>query len=911
MIAAAAVVVFVAMFSGEMASDDVTVPPGGYAWAVVSESLETVQFETVTPAVQGPPMGYSGVLPDAVQQSILACPEWIRAGLATRFTDLVYRDVYTAAPVTPGFADINSDGLNDIVLETAEGARVFLAPLWQETAQFGEDLFAEVTCDVNNDGSPDSSYLSAEGVLTVFSGDSTILVTQGFSIKDPAGTALGDVDGDGIADLIAGTEAGSVLVFRNRGSVDVPCFMPFSHQSRLEFPMNVGQFSSPVLFMSEDSVLILAVGTRSDGLSFYSSSADTDSPVRRWSLLNKVQNSSLVSNISPVVVNIGGDNIVVCGSKTGILYETRIDSDSLEVLHLPPVPGFYPNLTLADVNADGQPDLVAGTVEGIIYYLTGAGGWFTGSWQTLQGFPLIPSAAPAMFQEGLALGSADGTLRYFLQNTQGEWEEATGGSEFSSIDAGKYSTPCFFDMDNDGVEELVAGNISGRLTLFKNTAGFRESYSWEFQSGGGVSFIDSYYARYFSPYTVFQSPTGTSTVLRYASEITDSPAQYTDEIAYCIAETPTDILVAMEEHGDADLFSVNAASLYSMAEDLNYVELEDSDQGTQLSLKTVDGWFSVSRENYYRYVVHPRILFEVPGRVDASHWNTPQDTAQVTLREYLNYEPDSLFGDSPDHLFWREFIPEDTDRALRRSLADAETYEEAVIRVCNFQSHSQPGGLMTFGYMTNDLQPMLIYSKAYGSCGEQSILQTALSRTCFIPAYVVGCRGEDHQWNQYLDPASGRWNHWDINYGISGIGNIWVSGEGVNHRGKTISTISAFGPGGRVWPVTCSSVVPEGSGYMEGDSGYTATARVEVLVSDPAGIPVEGAMVLARSHWDNTNSVSIFDYTDPAGRCVLNLGWEPNGGYTIDVVSPFGSAGSRNISFQEDSGYTVNTRCPA
>jgi len=912
-IAITGVVFIVTTLFSEVSDDDVTVPPGGYAWAVVSGSGETLQFETVNPAVEGPPAGSSEMLPETVRESILLCPEWIQADLATRFTDLVYRDVCADAPVTPGFADINSDGLKDLVLESASGNRVFLAPLWQETVQFGDSLFAEVTCDVNNDGFPDSSSLSVDGVLTVFSGDSAILVTEGFSIADPAGTALGDVDGDGIADLIAGTEGGSILVFRNRGSVEVPCFLPFYSQSRMEFPINAGPFSSPVVFVSKDSVLAMAVGTGSDGLVFYSSSSDSGFPVRQWSVVNTVQNSTPVSNISPVVVNIGGDNVVVCGSKSGVLYETRIDSDSLEVLHLPRVPGTYPSLTLADVNADGVPDLVAGTRKGNIYYLTGVDGWFAGSWETLQGIPLIPSAAPAGFHGGLVVGSADGNLRYFLQNTTGGWEEAEADSELSSANAGMYSTPCFFDMDNDGVEELVTGDISGRLMLYEENSGgtgFRESYSWEFQSGGGVSSIESYYARYFSPYTVFRSPSGTATASVYASEIADASVQCRDEIAYCIAHTPTHILRAMEEHDDADLFSVNAASLYSMVEDLNYVELQDSDLGTQLSLKTQDGWFEVSRENYYRYVVNPRILFEVPGRVDASYWNTPCDTTAVTQREYLNYEPDSLFGHSPSHVFWREFIPEDRNRALRLSLEDAQTFEEAVIRVCNFQSHSQPEGLMTFGYMTNDLQPMLIYSKAYGSCGEQSILQTALCRTCFIPAYVVGCRGEDHQWNQYLDPASGRWNHWDINYGISGIGNIWVSGEGVNHTGKTISTISAFDPGGRVWPVTCSTVVPAGSGYMEGDSGYTATAGVEVVVTDPAGTPVEGAMVLARSHWNNANSVSVFDYTDPSGSCVFNLGWEPNGGYTIDVVSPFGSAGSRNISFQEGSSYTVNYTVP-
>lgn len=217
---------------------------------------------------------------------------------------------------------------------------------------------------------------------------------------------------------------------------------------------------------------------------------------------------------------------------------------------------------------------------------------------------------------------------------------------------------------------------------------------------------------------------------------------------------------------------------------------------------------------------------------------------------------------------------------------------------------------MTFGYLTNDLQPMVIYSKAYGSCGEQSILQTALCRAFFIPAYVVGCRGEDHQWNQYLDPQSGRWNHWDINYGVSGIGNVWVSGEGVNHTRKTISTITAFGPDNTVWPVTGSVLVPPGSGYMPEDSGYTHTAHVDILVTDPAGTPVEGAMVLARSHWENANSVSEFNYTDETGSCVFQLGWEPNGGYTIDVISPFGSAGSSNITFSEGKFYSINYTVP-
>ncbi|MCK5842719.1 MAG: hypothetical protein KAH31_11150, partial [Candidatus Sabulitectum sp.] len=587
------------------------------------------------------------------------------------------------------------------------------------------------------------------------------------------------------------------------------------------------------------------------------------------------------------------------------------------LLDLPPVPGTYPSLAVAFVNNDQFPDLVAGTMEGGVFFLPGLDGWFHGNWSPIEGIPSIPSGAPALQGDRLIFGTASGTILCFSKNESGEWIDSTESSGFSLIDVGEYATPVFFDLDGDGHEEIAVGNSTGSTDLYEQSAdgsddSFFESFSWGFEPNGGVVSIDSYYSRYFTPYSVLRYPSGVSTVNAFAGEIISADPQYRDEIAYCIANTPTDVLLAMEDNGDIDLLTVNARNVYDSAENLSYVRLLDSEDGTVCELRTAEGWFEISRENYYRFVVHPRILFEIPGRIDATYWNTPWDTLALSEREYLNFQPDSLYGDTSDHLFWREFIPVDSSRGrtLEQRMAGADTYEEAVVRLCNFQSHSQPGGLMSFGYMTNDLQPLTIYSKAYGSCGEQSILQTALCRACFIPAYVVGCRGEDHQWNQYLDPASERWNHWDINYGISGIGNLWVSGEGVDHKGKTISTITAFGPEGRLWAVTESVLAPEGSGYMQGDSGYTRTAGVEVSVTDPGGIPVGGAMVLVRSHWENANSVTAFDYTDDRGKCSFLLGWEPNGGYTFDIISAFGSTGSSNTGFTEDSLYFLNYIVP-
>ena len=900
----------------------IMIPPGGYSWSVFSDSTGFSDFTTVSVLAPGPIIGLNDVLPDSAARVIELCSEWLREDLAIRFADLLYEDVDSDIPVLPAFSDVNGDGLDDLVWSgdiRTMLTRVFLAPDWIEVTEITGSMELRRFCDLNNDGVPDSGFISDEGVLTIFFEDTVSQVTNGFNITGVACIAMGDMEGDGLVDLVVGTNSGNLLIYRNRGTIEIPCFLPYASESRILFPMNAGAFSSPAVFISGDSMLIAAVGTQQNGLKFYTASAAGSLISREWVTADATCNKDTLLNISPIEVDLSGETILVCGTRNGNLYETRPGSDSLHLLNLSPVPGTFPNLALALINGDEFPDLVAGTMEGDVYYLPGYQGWFDGNWERIDDFPRIPSGTPAAWKDGLVFGSSNGEVRYFARDGSGVWVDSTANSEFCHVDVGEYSTPDFADINGDGLEELIIGNSRGSLIYFELDEDavdggplYVEQFSWKFEPNSSVSDIQSYYSRYFPSHSVFRAPSGVCEVNAFSSEIMIAEPQYRDEIAYCIAHTPTEVLRAMYRNGDSDLFAVNVSEMYEMAEKLDYVRLLDSGDETVCQLKTENGWIEISREDYYRFVVHPRILFEIPARINTEYWSTTRDTISVSLEEWLNHEPDSLYGESGDQLFWREFIPSDSSggRTLCERVMEAATYEDAVVRLCNFQSHSQPGGLMSFGYMTNDLQPMEIYRKAYGSCGEQSILQTALCRAFFIPAYVVGCRGEDHQWNQYLDPASGRWNHWDINYGISGIGNIWVSGEGVNHTGKTISTITAFGPDNEVWPVTGSALVPAGSGYMPEDSGYTCTANVDIFVTDPAGIPVEGAMVLARSHWDNANSVSEFNYTDESGSCVFQLGWEPNGGYTIDVISPFGSAGSSNITFTEGKSYSIRYTVP-
>ncbi len=888
----------------------IPVAPGGYAWGLYSDSSGYSNFTTVDVLAAGPLYGKIEYLPESINEVISLCPGWMQSDIQLRFTDLLYQAVQMDSPVQPLFADCNNDGFDDLVLKSEGEYTAYLFPSWLETSEINESLLLS-NSDINDDGVADSAVFNEEGKLTIYSGSSVLMETEGFSLPPVHGTALVDMESDGLADLVVGTEGGGVLIIRNRGTATYPCFMPFYKESHAAFPMNYGVFSSPTFFQQDDSLITLALGTGQNGLAYYQTNNVTLQELN-WSFSGS---TTKLQNISTTEVLVGENSKLICATRDGLLYETSMDSDSLVPLNLPSVPGAYPSLTVALIDSDSYPDLVAGTEEGIFYYLPGKqDGWFESNWQKIEGLPLVTSAAPAEWKGGLVVGGVDGTLRYFLKDNNEEWQEATDNNPFSSIDVGEYSTPDFFNFSDDNEPELILGSSTGNLICYEfNSADnlFYEVSSWGFESGRGITSLDAYYSRYLRPFSVFCSLDPTLAEI-YANQILSAEPHLRDEIAYCIANTPSDVLLAMQKNNDTDLFSINAATIYHQASLLSYVDLVDSEEGTKCLLNTESGWIEVSDENYYKFTVHPRILFETPARINAEYWTTPHDTTTSSLRDYLNVEIDSIYGATENHHFWRNFIPTDSLHGitLTERMAEAGTYEEAVVRLCNYLSFEQPNSFMSFGYMTNDLQPMVIYRKSYGSCGEQSILQTALCRTFFMPSFPVGCRGEDHQWNHYLEPISGRWNHWDINYGLAGLGELWVSGEGLNHEGKTISTIAAFDPDGLVRSVTSDVINPVGSGYMENDQGYTRTAAVEIIVTDPSGRPVEGAMILTKSHWDNADAVTAFDYTDKTGSCSFDLGWQVNGGYAFDIISPFGSTGTTGISFTEDSGYTLEYTMP-
>ncbi|MCU0727142.1 MAG: hypothetical protein MUE73_15375, partial [Planctomycetes bacterium] len=398
-----------------------------------------------------------------------------------------------------------------------------------------------------------------------------------------------------------------------------------------------------------------------------------------------------------------------------------------------------------------------------------------------------------------------------------------------------------------------------------------------------------------------------------AGVLASAPEALVDEVAFVIAHTPVEVLRVASRLGQAGLLLDNARAVGEVAAKVSYARLVEKGDRTTLALARGPGDFvEIPPEDYYFWVVHPRVLFEIPARVDASWWDLSATDRGMTDSDWWKHEPETdIHAPSSKGVFWRRGFLADArfGTSLFDAVKGAPTLREAALALHRFLAHDDKEGaaIMRFGYETQDLQPWLIYAKHYGSCGEHSIVAAAGARTMLIPMSVVGCRGEDHQWNEYLD-ADLRWHHFDC----CGAGNFdqpWNSSEGRNHEGKTVSTITRWRGDDQLSATTTTVFSPEPD-YTTNGAGYTDVAPVAVRVADAAGRPLDGALVVVKSLWENRGLVSIWGYTDGTGVARFDLGYEPNGGYSIEAYTPLGAAGVRTFPVVENRAAELRLSVP-
>ncbi len=336
---------------------------------------------------------------------------------------------------------------------------------------------------------------------------------------------------------------------------------------------------------------------------------------------------------------------------------------------------------------------------------------------------------------------------------------------------------------------------------------------------------------------------GQSRQIELANQIINSPdPKYRDEIAFCIAHTSYEAL--QSQYFFPGLLTENAQYIYQNDQYLDYVEIVEKSDYTTLSYKNkTEVALELPRDIYYWYVVHPKLSDDLPTYVDPDH----DYTADPPINE-RNYGVAP-----PTGKFWRNWLFYENDTGyplLKDYLSNCSTVWDAISKC----SHWVKDSMSFTSNQERPVQPVRIYRKHIGRCGEHQDIANAAARAALVPTTCTLNAAEDHVWNEFWDQ---RWIRWDAN-SKDNIDN-WNYDKDMG-GGKDCSTIWNTRGDSHTWSVL---------------SRYSNTCTLTLNVKDSAGLPVDGAelWVLTQNFYDETQlSITTWGTSDYTGACTFELG---------------------------------------
>jgi len=396
---------------------------------------------------------------------------------------------------------IDNDGLLDLLIGKANGTI-----LYYEQNSVNSTSFTLVTTDFNSidigdnaipvltdydkDGLLDLLIGKTGGYIAHYEQNSPNSLTFDFledrfisdDLGDEVAPCITDIDGDGAIDLLAGNLDGNLFRFEML-EVDTLKFGEVS----------VGDISSADKFFVNsqglygDLAINAPVGFQvslSENSGYQSSisipvvnmvASDTVfvrfEPVYGQEYFSEIEISS--ENTTSVYVTLYGEGIAssVCWVTGSPVEFNQITTNFNSI-----VTGSLSKPAITDFNGDGMLDLLIGKPTGSIAYYrqmslnSATFGWIS---ESFSGIDIGENSAPAFSDiDGnglidLFIGKADGSIARYEQTYSGSDTFTEISINFNNIDVGDNSAPFFYDIDGDGLLDLLIGSSDGQIQRYE------------------------------------------------------------------------------------------------------------------------------------------------------------------------------------------------------------------------------------------------------------------------------------------------------------------------------------------------------------------------------------------------------------------------------------------------------------
>ncbi|HCY74376.1 MAG TPA: hypothetical protein DHV28_00510 [Ignavibacteriales bacterium] len=289
-----------------------------------------------------------------------------------------------------------------------------------------------------------------------------------------------DLDFDGDFDLIYGTDAGVLYVYRNIGNVTTPSFQYYPDYFKI-IKLNAGGATVSLADFDGDGDNDLLSG---DWLGKFNYFRNDGTPLKP--IFNKITTSfsSLTVNSysTPVFVDIDkdGDYDIVSGATNGqvFLFVNNNGSFTQNTTMFSSIDVGWSSIpSFADLDNDGDLDLLVGAETGTEtkYFTNDGNNVFTVNTTAFAGvtFPSYGKPILADFDNDgdydLTIGDAWGTVKYYRNDgTVNAPVWFRYDAMFAGIEVDQNPHPGFADLDGDSRKDMILGEYNGNFTYYKN-----------------------------------------------------------------------------------------------------------------------------------------------------------------------------------------------------------------------------------------------------------------------------------------------------------------------------------------------------------------------------------------------------------------------------------------------------------